>query len=285
MKSVLEVIESTTQFFQRRNVPQPRLQIELLLAHVLQLPRMHLYLQFDRPLPDEILDQLRPLVKRRAAREPLQHILGTTGFEQLRLKCDARAFLPRPETEVLVEWVAEFLKLQIKGQINGSVVDVGTGSGAIVLALAAQFPDLTWWGVDRSEAALELARENAQICKVPHVRWGQGNLLEPVTDRIFAVVSNPPYLTPEEIETAEPEVHHDPYEALYGGKDGLEVIRELIQQAATKTDHLFLEVGCQQAEAVTRLLQEAGFHQTEIRRDLLKVPRFLAGHRNPTVNP
>src|SRR5882757_4957498 len=159
MLTVLEIIKRTTEFFDKRGVESARLNAELLIGHALGLKRMQLYLQFERPLTETELEKIRPLVKRRGSREPLQYIMGETDFSGLKLKVDRRALIPRPETERLIELLTQHVATP-----PASILDLGTGSGAIALALAKTWPEAAVTAVDKSEEALALARENAEAC-------------------------------------------------------------------------------------------------------------------------
>src|SRR4051812_20538464 len=156
MLTVLEIIKRTTEFFEKRGVESARLNSELLIGHALGLKRMQLYMQFERPLTEADLEKIRPLVKRRGGREPLQYILGECDFSGLKLKVDRRALIPRPETEYLIELITARCT-----EPPATILDLGTGSGAIALALAKSFPAAVVTAVDRSVDALALARENA----------------------------------------------------------------------------------------------------------------------------
>src|SRR3982751_4991281 len=176
--TVLEVLSSTTGYFQKRNIDSPRLNAEHLLAHVLGRKRMELYLAFDRPVQESELAPLRELVKRRGSGEPLQHLLGTVEFCGRSFRCDERALVPRPETEQLVELLVSHFKSEIE---CGRLIDVGTGSGVIALTLAAEFPKAEIVAADTSEDALMLARENAErLGLADRVRLLRSNLLENV---------------------------------------------------------------------------------------------------------
>jgi len=278
---LLSVLEATTGHFTKHGVPSPRLQAELLLAHALSLPRLGLYLQFERDLNSTELDTLRELVRRRAAREPLQHVTGSAGFCGLTLKCTPAALIPRPETEILVEHAARIL-----GESSpGLVIDVGTGTGAIPLALARKHPSFQYFGLDISPEALALAAENASAPgSAPNegtkVEWKKNDLLEGITGSAVLITANLPYLTPAEIESAEPEVRHDPRLALEGGTDGLDLIRRLIPQAAKLAKSLLLECGPDQAQKVAALAREAGFTQVAIHPDLTQRPRIIEARRS-----
>lgn len=279
---LLAVLEATTGHFTKNGVPSPRLQAELLISHALGLPRLQLYLQFERELNPAELETLRGLVRRRAAREPIQHIMGSTGFAGLTLLCGKDALIPRPETELLVEHAARILEKQPPGL----VIDVGTGTGAIPLALARKQPSHRYLGIDLSPQALALARQNAaQAPSAPpegtRVEWREGHLLEGLTEKARLITANLPYLTPEEIASAEPEVRHDPSMALLGGADGLDLIRRLIPQAVALADHLLLECGPTQTATVAELAQAAGFAHAVIHADLTSRPRLVEATRTP----
>jgi release factor glutamine methyltransferase len=194
--TVLEVLQSTTGYFQKRNIDSPRLNAEHLLAHVLGRKRIDLYLEFERQLPESELAPLRELVKRRGSGEPLQHLLGTVEFCGRSFRCDKRALVPRPETEQLIELLISHFKSEIA---YSRIADVGTGSGVIALTLAAEFPKAEIVGTDISEDALMLARENAErLGLADRVRLLQSNLLENVQPGFDLIVANLPYVSTED---------------------------------------------------------------------------------------
>lgn len=235
MKTVKEVIAATTEYFAKNKVESPRLNIEHLLGHVLNKKRMELYLEFDRPLSDQELGPLRELVRRRASGEPLQHLLGTAEFLGLTLKCDKRALIPRPETEQLCEILIAEAKGEGCAWKAGHIVDVGTGSGCIALALAAALPEARVTAVDISDAALALAGENAAIAGLPErVIFLKSDLLDAVEGPIDLLVANLPYIPSAEIPGLQREVLRDPLNALDGGADGLDFVRRMLAQAEPK---------------------------------------------------
>lgn len=270
MKTVLEVIQSTTGFFQQRNIESPRLNIEHLLAHVLGKKRMDLYLEFDRPLGEGELQPLRDLVKRRAAGEPLQHLLGTVEFLGHTLQCDGRALIPRQETEQLCEQL-------LGGPVPKRIIDVGTGSGVIALTLAKGWPTAQVEGVDVSEEALALARENAAKLELSErVKFHRSDLLTGVEGTADLIVANLPYIATEEISSLSREVQRDPHLALDGGADGLRLIERLTDQIPPHLHgRLALEIGHQQGEAVVQLLQSRNFQDIALRTDYQGRERFV----------
>jgi len=277
--TILELIRKTTSFFEKAGVPDPRLDVELLLAHALGLKRMDLYLQFERALSESELDWLRPMVKRRATREPLQHILGKVEFYGLEIRCTAQALIPRPETELLVQRAVELLAAR------SSVLDLGTGGGAIALAVAHACSSVTCVATDISENALALARANAEQTGLQkRVEYRQGDLFQPIAPgEIFDLIaSNPPYIPSGEISTLQAEVRHDPSLALDGGADGLAVIRKLIAGAAVflkKEGWLALEIGRDQASAVREALEKSGWSSIGFVNDLQGIPRIVSARR------
>ncbi len=273
MKAVLDVLQSTTAYFQQKKIENARLNIEHLLAHVLGKTRMELYLEFDRPLGDKELDALRDLVRRRAQGEPLQHLLGTVEFHGRTFASDARALIPRPETEQLVELI---LKLALPPEPR--CVDVGTGSGVIALTLATEWPAARVQAVDLSTAALDLARENAaRLGLEARVEFLAGTLLEPCAGPLDLVAANLPYIPSADLAVLAPEVQHDPASALDGGSEGLDLIAACIAQAAAKLTlggHIALEIGHDQASRVSALLALAGFAEIHVERDYEGIERF-----------
>lgn len=270
MPSVLEVIQATTPFFQKNGVESPRLNIEHLLAQVLGKKRMELYLAFDRALTDQELEPLRALVKRRAAGEPLQHLLGTAEFFGRTFGCDKRALIPRPETEQLCELVLAAGKA-------ARVLDVGTGSGVIALTLAAEWPEAQVEAVDFSEDALALARENAtRLGLAERVRFLRSDLLAEVTGEFDLIVANLPYIDSAEIAQLSREVRHDPLSALDGGSRGLELFPRFVPQAARHLrGRLALEIGHDQPAALTGLLTAHNFQDIRAVSDYQGRHRFL----------
>ena len=270
MKTVLEVITSTTDYFRKNSVESPRLNIEHLLAHVLGKKRMDLYMEFDRPLSDSELDPLRALVKRRAAGEPLQHLLGTWEFCGRTFRCDARALIPRSETELLCEKI-------LKDGPARSFVDIGTGTGAIALTLAAEWPEAEAEAVDVSEDALALARQNAAALALDtRVRFHQGDLLSTVEGTRDLIVANLPYISTPGIAKLSREVLRDPMLALDGGEDGLRLIERLADEAPrVLRGRLALEIGFDQSERVLALLAARNFRDIRSDADYQGRPRFV----------
>jgi len=278
MLTVLEIIKRSTEFLQKHGVESPRLNAELLVGHALGLKRMQLYLQFERPLAETELAKIRPLVKRRSDREPLQYIVGTTEFSGLTLKVDRRALIPRPETELLIEIAKELCTANPPAQ----VLDLGTGTGAIALALAKHFATATVVALDASAEALALAQENAAAHalgeRVKFVRsdWFQAL---PTGARFELIVSNPPYLSEAETKETSPEVQkYEPWRALSPGPAGTEALLHLLAEAPrwlAPGGWLLLETGIAQHAQLLAAASKAGFSQVESRRDLTGRDRFV----------
>jgi release factor glutamine methyltransferase len=249
----------------------PRLDAEILLAHVLGIDRVTLITRGDQPLDDAQRAVFAQLVDRRAAREPVAYLVGTKGFRHLDLQVDRRVLIPRPETEHLVEAVLDLPH-------GARVADVGTGSGAIALALKSERPDLEVVATDASADALDVARENAARLGLA-VELHRGDLLADVGGRIDAIVSNPPYVE-DGAELAPDIVLYEPALALRAGPDGLDVIRRLLPAAGATAAHtVALEIGAGQAGAVAALMREAGFPEVETISDLAGIERVLVGRR------
>jgi release factor glutamine methyltransferase len=274
---LLEVLRGAESYLSARGVENPRLNAEHLLAHTLGLKRMELYLQFDRPLGENERAPLRDLVKRRGAREPLQHLLGTVDFHGRTFASDRRALVPRPETEQLVEITLEIAQ----SKSSSAILDIGTGSGVIALTLALELPSAMIEATDLSPDALALAAENAaRLGATERVRFQQADLLPPGATKFDLIIANLPYIPAAEIETLSPEVRHDPLSALDGGPDGLDLIRRLIESAPDRLNHggaLLLEIGAGQSAAVEELLASRKFRDISLRSDYQDIPRFALG--------
>jgi release factor glutamine methyltransferase len=257
--TVLEILNRPKVFFEKKGIPDARLDAEYIISHGLQMKsRMDIYLNFEKPLTDAELNVLRQMVARRANREPLQHIIGDTSFRGFIIKCDPRALIPRPETESLVDMAKEALK----DVENPFIVEVGTGTGAISIACAKEIAGAKVLATDISEDALSLARENAasnglgENSEGAKLAFAKGDLLDAVTDtaKIDCLIANLPYIPDGEKGKLQPEVDKfDPALALFGGPDGLTLVRKLLQQTEGKLSAgapILLEIGSEQAEVL-----------------------------------
>lgn len=268
--------------FAERGIENPRLEAELLLAHVLGIKRLDVYLQHDRPLTAAQLEQFRALVRRRLKREPLQYITGHVQFRDVELQVDRRVLIPRPETEVLVGEVVRYAKA--RGEPLRAV-DLGTGSGAIALSLAHECPNVSVLATDVSPEAVELAQANARANEI-ELETGIGFLWQAVPEgaKFDIVVSNPPYVAEAERAELQPEVRDwEPAGALFAGPEGLDVLRALIGGAAghmTPGGLLAVEMGATQAAAVTQLVAETtSFNEIRVVRDLAGRERIVTAVR------
>ena len=276
--TVLEILNRTKVFFEKKGIPDARLDAEYIISHGLSMKnRMDLYLNFEKPLTEAELDKLRPLVARRANREPLQHIIGDTSFRGHIIKCDTRALVPRPETEELVDMAKKLLE----NVANPFIVEVGTGTGAIAIACAKEIAGARVLATDVSGEALALARENADANGLGDnasvkedgkedsatgtaiLQFAQGDLLDSITGeniakvagdasaKIDCLIANLPYIPDGEKGKLQPEVDKfDPELALYGGPDGLTLVRKMLEQTESKLSAgapVLLEIGSEQA--------------------------------------
>jgi len=307
--TVLEAIQKSTEFLGKKNVESPRLQAELLLAHLLKMPRMKLYLNFERVLTTAETDALRELVKRRGQREPLQHITGSTSFCGFEIAVTGQALVPRPETELLAELGWKFLStfnLQ-----PSTALDFGTGTGCIAIALAAKCPNAKIVALDISTDALALAKANAarnQVAERIEFLLGDGFAALQSEGRVPRVpdsnseikigdswnsslrklefdllISNPPYIPSAEIATLDPEVRDfDPRLALDGGTDGLDFYRRLAAEAKPflKPDgKIMLEFGDGQADAIKRVFENEKWIVEAVKEDYSQRARILIARR------
>jgi len=283
----LEVIQRSSEFLARKGVESPRLQIELMLAHVLEIPRLKLYLDFNRTLGDRELDALRGLVARRAAREPLQHILGSTSFCGLEMTVNREVLVPRPETELLAERAWQFLQDRAEGGKKPvQVLDFGTGSGCLAITMAVKVATAQVHAIDVSEPALRVARQNAVLHQVgDRIRFqaGDGFAALPEGVQFDLQVSNPPYIPTAELETLEPEVRdHDPRAALDGGSDGLDLYRRLAREAPAflaQGGRIMLEFGDGQEQSLREIFSAEAWIIDAVEEDYSKRPRILIAHR------
>jgi len=312
MRSVLEIITASSDYLAAHGIESPRLNAEHLVGHALGLPRMQLYLQFERPLMERELEAIRELLRRRARHEPLQYIVGETEFFGLTLKVDPRALIPRPETEYLVSLLTERLDgggRESLGDDNTATVlppsrilDLGTGTGAIALALAAHWENAQVVALDASPDALALARENAErnglsdrVTCLQSDWFSAFGVLSATNDAVARsatatlrqkvgrspfdlIVSNPPYLSADEVAESLAEVkNHEPARALSPGKSGMEAIRKIVAEAPcylAQSGLLALETGIAQHAELAELFGKVGFARYEFLPDLSHRPRY-----------
>ncbi len=279
--TVQDVLRAAAEFLERKGVESPRLDAELILAHALGLTRLELYLHHDRPLTEAERAAARALVDRRGKREPLAYVLGTWGFRRLTLKTDARALVPRPETEVVVDAALELLR----GKDSPTVLDVGTGSGAIALAIADEHPGARVTALDRSADALDLARENAEAAGLD-VSFAAADLAGGLPGGPYdLVVSNPPYVPAAELDSLEPEVRDwEPREALVdeGQTKALAAAARVVLAPA---GWLVLETHGEGAPAVREICIDLGYAATSIRRDLSGRERVVEAQWTDSTKP
>jgi release factor glutamine methyltransferase len=272
--TVLDVLQSTTAYFKKRGIENPRLNAEHLLAHSLGRKRLDVYLEFERDLAEPELAPIRELVRRRGQNEPLQHLLGTVEFCGNVFLCDKRALVPRPETEELVG-------LLLQSAINqqpSTILDVGTGSGVIALTLAQKFPETKVVATDVSDDALLLARENAARLQIDRVEFRNSDLLENVDGKFDLIAANLPYISRHDRGQLAAEVLQDPEVALFAGEKGDEMIRQLIESAPEHLNAgglLALEIGLGQESALIELLRQKNYGDIEAKNDYSGRTRFL----------
>jgi release factor glutamine methyltransferase len=274
--TIRELLQWATEDFSSRGVESPRLDAELLVAHALRLDRVGLYLDLNRPLLEEERAAIRPLVARRRGREPVAYILGHKDFYGRRFSVTPQVLIPRPDTETLVEHALDCIPIDAPC----NVLDVGTGSGAIAITIAAERPLARVHATDKSASALAVAAGNAEAHGVAtRVRFEHTDLVA-AGARYDVIVSNPPYVSSGELATLQAEVRsYEPTMALDGGQDGLDVVRALLRAAESVTQagaQLLVEVGLGQAAEVMRLAaSKAAWREVTVYRDLNRVDRVV----------
>ncbi|MBM4336040.1 MAG: peptide chain release factor N(5)-glutamine methyltransferase [Deltaproteobacteria bacterium] len=271
---LMDLVRWTADYFRQHDVPSPRLDAELLLAHVLDLERMDLYLAFDQPVAAQDRGRYRELVRRRAKeRWPVAYLTGVREFWSMQFRVTPDVLIPRPETETLVR-VAVDLKPR-------RVAELGVGSGCVSAALARELPDAEIVALDCSPAALEIARQNlAELGFGGRVTLVEASGLGVLSGPFDLVVSNPPYVQEADLAGLAPELRHEPRVALDGGPDGLHAVRRLCAEAPAlleRPGHLALEIGVGQADAVEELLRASGAAAVDRYPDLAGIPRVVVG--------
>jgi len=282
---VLEAIQRSAEYLERRGVESPRLQSEWMLSQVLKIPRLKLYLDFERELEPSAVDALREMVRRRGRREPLQYILGTAVFCGLEIAVSPDVLIPRPETELLAERAWTWLR-ERTGTKELRALDVGTGSGCLAIALAVHEPRCEVIAIDVSKAALDCARANGERAGcAERLAWRLGDGFEALEadERFDLMVSNPPYIPRGELGALEPEVRcFEPRLALDGGVDGLDFYRRLAREGTSRLNPggvWMMEVGFGQAESVAAILTGENWIVREVIEDYHRVRRHLVAGR------
>ena len=278
MKTWRGILDLAIPYLEGKGVPDAAVAAELLVARLLKCGRGLLSSYLDESPPEKYVEAMRRGMARLAGGEPVQYVLGEWDFRRLTLTCDKRALIPRPETEELVTRVLKFLQSHFSMDDRPLVVDVGTGSGCIALALASEFPNADYLGIDLSADAVSLARENAARCGLADkvkfaVADGLDDFDEP--ESVDVLVSNPPYIPSQECATLDPRIRNfEPMDALDGGPEGLDFYERLTMDALNLLKPgggLFFEIGDRQGPALEKLLFDAGF-------DGIKIEKDYAGH-------
>jgi release factor glutamine methyltransferase len=279
MTTVLETLDKGTAYLTKKGIEDARRNMQMLVAHQLSCTRMDLYLRFDQPLEENDLAPLREMLKKRGEGVPIQHLVGSVFFHRREFKCDARGLIPRPETEELAEWLLKHAKLPE----GASILDMGCGSGVLGLTLAAELPGARVTLADLSADALALSRENASQLGLGNVEFVESDLFSALGDRTYdLVVANLPYVPEADRVTLAKELAHDPALALFGGADGMEVIRRFVPEAARRLlpgGWLALEIGIDQAAETESLLRAAGLIDIRTIKDISGVARFPVARR------
>ena len=274
MPTILDTLKKGTEYLEKYQIEDARLNMELLIAHALKIERMQLYLDFDRPLNEGPLETLRELTKRRSRGEPIQHLLGSVDFCDLEFKSDARALVPRPETEELAA-----ILTKRERHIPGRILDVGCGSGVLGLTLASKFPEAEVILSDVSPDALSLSKENAeQLGLLSRVHFIQGDLFESINGQFDLITANLPYIPNADQTELSREVLRDPSIALYGGEVGTEIIERLLNDAPhflRSGGHIAIEFGIGQEKRLSDAAWDAGFEEVKTLKDLSGIDRFL----------
>jgi release factor glutamine methyltransferase len=288
MAVLLELLREATDFLSSSGIEEAKCDGEWLFAHILGCSRTELILNCRTTIPPEVEMQFRKLLERRATREPLQYILSEVDFCDVKLKVDPRVLIPRSETEMLVEWLSkkiEFVNNMQRKNKNLQILDLGTGSGAIALSLAKRYPNSRIIAIDQSSRALEIARENAALNHITHVEFLESNWFSALFGRENAnfdvIVSNPPYLTQQEFDSAQDEVRkYEPVEALVSGNEGLQDLQLILDNAPQFLEQnglVALEMGVNHSEILQKKYKKM-FRKIEILQDLSKRNRFFMAY-------
>lgn len=281
MLTILNAIELSKEYLEKREVESPRINAELLLAHILKCKRMDLYLRFEQPLKDDEVAEYRELIRRRGKREPVQYIIGSVEFYGIDFFVDRNVLIPRQETEHLVEEIINIYKS--KNKVN--IIDIGTGSGNIAVSLARNLPNAIIQGIDKSSAAIEIAEKNAKknsainnlsFKSIDFISFANSN-----SHKFDVIVSNPPYISVEDYDALELELKkYEPKDALTDHEDGLsfyKIISEKSKNILRENGKLFFEIGFGQSESILKIMAGSGFINISLIKDYQNIDRVIYG--------
>ncbi len=276
--TVIDIIRWGADYFKEKEIDSPRLTIELILCKILECERISLYTNFEKPLTDDELFQLRELIKRRIKREPLQYILGRTKFYDTELFVNNSSIVPRPETELLVEYADKIIKSNPEIDY---ILDIGTGSGCIAIPLAKRYPDKNFHAIDINPKALVLAEKNAIYNGLKNINFYELDILKITPNQKFdLIISNPPYISQEEYQILEPELlNYEPKEALTDNSDGLTFYRrfsEIFREILKSNGKFILEIAYNQSDDVFQLFNQKGYKVNFVK-DWNNINRLVIG--------
>ena len=277
---IIDLLNTTADFLESKGIDAPRTSTEMLLAHTLNMKRLDLYLNFDRPVAPFELSNFRNLIKRRAKKEPVQYIIGEIEFMSLPFKINKNALIPRPETEILVEFIVEQYK-EVGGELY--ILDIGTGSGNIAVSLAKYLKNARIIATDIRNDIIEIAKENAKLNDVDNIIKLKIESIFNVNDNAYSsldiIVSNPPYVSKEDYNKIQSEVKDfEPNDSVCDNSDGLTYYREIIPKAGKwlhKNGAIFLEIGYDQKEKVIDILNSENFNEINAYKDYAKLDRII----------
>lgn len=281
--TIKSLLDWTTEYFSKYGIEWPHLEAEILLAHVMKVPRINLYIKFADNVGDDILADFKKLIIRRSKREPLAYITGFQPFMGLDFIITPDVLVPRPETEILIQTILDIVnpKSQLPKSQQYKIFDIGTGSGAIAISLAKYIDQSTVVGIDISEKAVEIAKQNAQKHGMSdRCNFVVGDLFGGVNEKFDIIVSNPPYIPTSEIEKLQPEISkYEPRSALDGGEDGLDYYRKISASAKNYINDdgkLIFEIGFGQADNVKDIISQNGFELLKAIKDYSGIERVIA---------
>lgn len=277
--TILEAINKSTEYFSSKGIESPRINAELLLADILKIKRLDLYLKFDKPLDENEISIYREYIKRRAAFEPLQYITGEVEFFGLKFNVNKNVLIPRPETEMLVEKILELTDKNLPVEI----LDIGTGSGNISIALAIYLINAKIDAIDKSSSAIEIAKNNSESLGIQNnINFYEKDIfnLNSFPKKYDVIVSNPPYVNKNEYDTIQNEIKYEPKIAVTDFEDGFKFYNQIIKSAKNllkDNGKLFLELGHHHSEKVKTLFEENNFCNVQIWNDYQNIPRVIKG--------